>query len=432
MNTKTIQRLRLIIRGAVQGVGFRPFIFRLATELKIHGWVCNTTSGVLIEVEGPSSLLRVFLLRVGAERPARSSIQSLEPTFLDPVGFQGFEIKDSRIGKSEAWILPDIATCLDCRNEILDSSNRRFRYPFTNCTHCGPRYSMVEGLPYDRENTSMKKFKMCVFCEREYHDPRNRRFHAQPNACPGCGPQLQLWDRTGHVLSKGDDALKEAEAAVRAGKVLALKGLGGFHLIVDASNDKAVLMLRERKHRVAKPFALMFPDLVSVKAVCDVAPLEERLLLSPESPIVLLRRRKNGTVSRHVAPDNPYLGVMLPYSPLHILLLQDLGCPVVATSGNLAEETICFDEKEALKRLKSLADVFLVHDRPIVRAIDDSVVRVILDKEQVIRRARGYAPLPVLVDQDLPPTLAVGGHLKNCVALAKGRNVFISQHIGDL
>lgn len=432
MKSAVKQRLRLVIRGAVQGVGFRPFIFRLANALSLNGWSCNTGGGVLVEVEGEDPLLREFLLRVAGERPEHAVIQSLEPSFLSPVGYQGFEIRDSQIGAAETWIMPEIATCADCRREILDTQDRRFRYPFTNCTHCGPRYSIVERLPYDRMNTSMKKFLMCPACKQEYDSPEDRRFHAQPNACPECGPHLQLWNAAGNILAERDGALCRCVQQLREGKILALKGLGGFHLMVDAAQDAAVLLLRKRKQRLGKPFALMFPDMASVKRVCDVSPMEERLLVSPEAPVVLLRRHSDGGISQHVAPGNPYLGVMLPYSPLHILLLNDFGAPLIATSGNLAEETICTDETEALSRLAGIADLFLVHDRPIVRAVDDSVVRVIQGKEQILRRARGYAPLPILLPMDLPPTLAVGGHLKNCVALAKQDQVFVSQHIGDL
>lgn len=432
MNPDQRQRLRLLIRGAVQGVGFRPFIFRLAKDLRLAGWVCNNSIGVLVEVEGPRELLHQFLLQVGRDYPARATIEGMEPVFLDPAGYVDFEIRESGAGDVKAWILPDIATCEACRREIFDPRNRRFRYPFTNCTHCGPRYTIVSRLPYDRVNTSMKKFRMCPACEREYQDPQDRRFHAQPNACPDCGPQLQLWSERGEILEEGDGALKQAVTLLRDGNIVAVKGLGGFHLFVDAANEDAVLLLRRRKNRFGKPLALMIPDLSLVKKVCEVNPLEERLLTSPECPIVLLKRSGQGDISGHVAPANPYLGVMLPYSPLHLLLLHDLGRPVVATSGNLSEETICTEEGEALERLKGIASHFLVHDRPILRAVDDSVVRVILNREQIVRRARGYAPLPIAVRENLPPTLAVGGHLKNCIAMADGQNVFVSQHIGDL
>ncbi|NTV29527.1 MAG: carbamoyltransferase HypF [Candidatus Omnitrophica bacterium] len=427
------QRLRLTIHGAVQGVGFRPFVYRLATDLGLYGWVCNTAGGVLIEVEGPTAALQEFLLRLTRDHPDRAVIYGTEPLFLDKAGYTEFAISESLPGEPSAWIAPEIATCDDCRRELLDPGDRRFRYPFINCTHCGPRYSIISRLPYDRANTSMHRFVMCPACSHEYHDPGDRRFHAQPNACPDCGPNLELWDSSGQVLSKGDAALCQAVGLVRDGRILALKGLGGFHLIVDASADSGVELLRQRKHRHGKPLALMFPHISSVKDACYVSPQEERLLISPAAPIVLLRRREGfPAISTGVAPGNPYLGAMLPYSPLHILLLNDLGRPIVATSGNIAEETICIDEHEALRRLGDLADFFLVHNRPILRAVDDSVVRVILDTEQVIRRARGYAPLPILIDSPVSSILAVGGHLKNSVALSQGRSVFISQHIGDI
>ena len=441
-------RLKLVVRGAVQGVGFRPFIFRLATELKLAGWVNNSPQGVFIDVEGPLTALEKFLLRLETEKPPRSFIQSLESSWLDPVGYTGFEIRESETGGGKtALVLPDIATCPDCLREIFDPKNRRYHYPFTNCTNCGPRFSIIESLPYDRANTSMKSFTMCPQCQAEYDNPRDRRFHAQPNACPACGPRLELWDRSRAGKSTGDsrsdergyNALLAAAAAVRKGKIVAVKGLGGFQLMVDARNDRAVRLLRKRKQREEKPFALMFPSLESVKAECEVSPLEERLLHSPESPIVLLRKivNRKSQIVNSAAPGNPYLGAMLPYTPLHHLLLAELGFPVVATSGNLSDEPICTDEIEALERLGGIADFFLVHNRPIVRHVDDSIVRVMLVREMVLRRARGYAPLPILLNSQLStlnsqPVLAVGAHLKNTVALSVGPQVFISQHIGDL
>ncbi|MBF0330891.1 MAG: carbamoyltransferase HypF [Candidatus Omnitrophica bacterium] len=432
VNKDSFQRLKLTIRGAVQGVGFRPFVFRLAQRLGLQGFVCNTAGGVIVEVEGDEPLLRDFLLKISCEAPERAAMASVEPVFIEAVGHRGFEIRESREGAVDTWVSPDIAMCDDCRQEIADPSNRRFAYPFTNCMHCGPRYSMIERLPYDRVNTSMKQFKMCDACQREYDDPLARRFHAQPNACAACGPRVALWDGSGRVLAKDGEAIAAAVAAILDGKIVAVKGIGGFHLLVDAASDTAVMRLRERKRRFAKPLALMFPDLASVKTACVVVPLEERLLISPQAPIVLLRRVAGDVIAASVAPGNPYWGVMLPYSPLHQLLLEGVGRAVVATSGNIAEETICIDAREALKRLEDIADIFLVHDRPILRPVDDSVVRVICDTEQVIRRARGYAPLPVMVDDDMLPALAVGGHLKNAVALARGKDVFISSHIGDL
>jgi len=426
-------RIRLVIRGAVQGVGFRPFIYRLATELGLKGWVINSAQGVFIEVEGLAETLKQFVRRVESDRPPRAFIQSLEQSILDPVGYTTFEIRHSdESGEKVALILPDIATCPDCLREIFDPADRRYRYPFTNCTNCGPRYSIIEALPYDRPNTTMKAFNMCPRCREEYENPADRRFHAQPNACPECGPHLELWDAQGTCLARHHEALLQAAEAIREGRVVAVKGLGGFHLMVDARNDAAVRRLRERKRREEKPFALMYPSLEQVTAHCEVNEAEERVLRSPESPIVLLRRREVEAVAPSVAPNNPYLGVMLPYTALHHLLMHELGFPVVATSGNLSDEPICTDEREALHRLAGIADLFLVHNRPIARHVDDSVVRVLLGRELVLRRARGYAPLPVLVKQPLPPLLAVGAHLKNTVALSVGNQVFISQHIGDL
>ena len=428
------QRLRVVIRGAVQGVGFRPFVYRLAHELRLAGWVGNTGQGVLIEVEGWREGLEQLLLRLEREKPPNCFIQSLEPTILDPVGYAGFEIRPSLAGEKTALILPDIATCPECLREILDPANRRHRYPFTNCTHCGPRFTIIEALPYDRPATTMKGFKMCGECRREYEDPRDRRFHAQPNACPRCGPHLELWDPAGTALATHDEALRRAAEALRQGAVVAIKGIGGFHLMVDARDEAAVERLRALKAREEKPFALMAPTLEHVRAECKVSPLEERLLRSAEAPIVLLRRRRAATsaLAAAVAPGNPRLGMMLPYAPLHHLLLAEFGFTVVATSGNLADEPIAIDEKEALTRLAALADFFLVHNRPIARHVDDSIVRVVMEREMVLRRARGYAPLPVMLREALPPVLAVGAHLKSTVALGVGRQVFISQHIGDL
>ena len=449
-------RLRLTIRGAVQGVGFRPFIYRLATELGLTGWVNNSAQGVGIEVEGALGKLNEFWDRLETEKPPRSFIQSCEAIWLDPAGFEGFVIRTSEsAGGKTALVLPDLATCPDCRRELFDPTNRRFRYPFTNCTNCGPRFSIIEALPYDRTNTSMRAFGMCPACQAEYDDPNDRRFHAQPNACADCGPQLELWPgansyspegsqhHSGEAprsLAQGHDALLAAAHVIRCGQIVAVKGIGGFHLMVDARSDTAIRRLRDRKQREEKPFALLFPNLASVKEVCEVSQLEERLLQSPEAPIVLLQRisHRPSAISNVVAPGNPNLGVMLPANPLHHLLLAELGFPVIATSGNLSDEPLCTDNLEACERLRDLADVFLVHNRPIVRPVDDSIVRVILDREMVLRRARGYAPLPIPLRsaecgmRNDRTVLAVGAHLKNSVALGVGEQVFLSQHIGDL
>jgi hydrogenase maturation protein HypF len=430
--TTTTERLKAVVRGAVQGVGFRPFVYRLATGLGLKGWVLNSSQGVFLEVEGSSANLRKFLLRLETEKPPRSIIQSLESSFLDAIGYETFEIRYSDdAGAKTVLILPDIAPCADCLREMTDPADRRHRYPFINCTNCGPRYSIIEALPYDRAHTSMKAFTMCPACDREYHDPLDRRFHAQPNACPDCGPQLEWWDAQGNVLAARDEALLAAAEKIRAGEIVALKGVGGFQLLADARNEAAVRRLRERKHREEKPFAVMHPNAESADEDCEISELERRLLTSAEAPIVLLRRRAS-SLAANLAPGNPNLGVMLPSSPLHHLLLGDLDFPVVATSGNLSDEPICIDEKEALARLAGLADFLLVHNRPVVRHVDDSIVRVVRDREMVLRRARGYAPLPLHRAEPMPCVLAVGAHLKNSVALSVEREIFLSQHIGDL
>lgn len=428
--------MHIAIQGAVQGVGFRPFIYRLASKMNLPGWVLNSAQGVFIEVEGETADLNSFLLRISKEKPEHSFIQSLEYSLLDPVHFTSFEIRTSEnAGVINTLMLPDIATCDACLTEILDPANRRYRYPFTNCTHCGPRFTIIEALPYDRPNTSMQSFTMCPDCLEEYENPKDRRFHAQPNACPVCGPELQLWDPTGKVLSIRNDALLKAAEAIRSGKILAIKGLGGFHLMADARNAAAVDLLRVRKHREEKPFALMYPDIEQIEQDCKVSQLEARLLSAGESPIVLLERRYNSSgssVAASVAPGNPYLGVLRPYTPLHHLLMSELQAPVIATSGNLSDEPICIDEQEALKRLSGIADIFLVHNRRIIRHVDDSIVRIVLGRELVLRRARGYAPLPLRLKEAIPNILAVGGHLKNTIAISVGNNIFLSQHIGDL
>ncbi len=430
--------LRISIRGLVQGVGFRPFVFRLASELGLAGWVCNSAQGVTIEIEGELERLEVFSDRLESEAPPHSLIQYREISFHEATGYTDFIIRENwEAGNKNALILPDMATCPECMGDIFDPQNRRYRYPFTNCTNCGPRYSIIQSLPYDRAGTTMKAFPMCEQCRAEYENPHDRRFHAQPNACPECGPQLQLWNRYGKIMTIHDGALSEAGDIIRKGEILALKGLGGFQLLVDAANDDAVLRLRRRKAREEKPLALMYPDLDSIRHDCEISALEERLLLSSEAPIVLLHRKSGNdnpgsSVSPSVAPRNPYLGAMLPYTPLHHLLMRDLRFPVVATSGNISDEPICIDEFEALERLKDIADHFLVHNRPIARQMDDSVVQVINNRMQVIRNARGYAPTNIELSNSVRPTLAVGAHLKNCTAIADTKLAVVSQHIGDL
>lgn len=428
------QRLSVTVRGAVQGVGFRPFVHKIATRLGLTGWVKNSSQGVFIEVEGGREILDTFLTRLHAEKPPLAYFQSVETAFLDATGAHDFKILASDdSGAKIAVVLPDAAVCADCVREIYDPLDRRFRYPFTNCTNCGPRYSIIEAIPYDRPHTSMKKFRMCEACWMEYNDPNDRRFHAQPNACPTCGPRLGFWDRAGCDLSQLDDPLLAAAQSLREGEIVAVKGLGGFHLMVDARNSAAVRELRRRKHREEKPLAVMFPDLESIEEACKLSEQKIRILTSPASPIVLLEKRfGSDAVCEDVAPGNPYLGAMLPYTPLHHLLMSELGFPVVATSGNLSDEPICIDEHEAVERLRDIADHFLVHDRPIVRHVDDSIVRIVMNRPVVLRRARGYAPLPVVLAMPGQPAIAVGGQMKNAMAISSGDQVFVSQHIGDL
>jgi hydrogenase maturation protein HypF len=429
-------RLRIIIRGAVQGVGFRPFVFRMAQTTGLTGWIANGNQGVHIEVEGPTPSLKQFLARIQTERPAHAHIQSIESTFLDTKGYGNFEIRTSLTGGSKsALLLPDIATCPACLAEVFDPKDRRYLYPFTNCTHCGPRFSIIAALPYDRKNTTMKTFAMCHACRAEYADPGNRRYHAQPNACPDCGPHVAFWDRDGSRLAEKNQAVAAASDAIRDGLIVAVKGLGGCHLMVDAGNKQAVAELRRRKRRGDKPFAVMFPAVEDVKAYCEISAADTQALISPATPIVLLpqKRSRNGNRQlEHVAPGNPNVGAILPYTPLHHILMRMLRVPVIATSGNLADEPICIDEYEALERLQGIADRFLVHNRPILRHVDDSIVRVLAGREVVLRRARGLAPLPITIPQASAKILAVGAHLKNSVALSLDKNVFISQHIGDL
>lgn len=428
-----IYRMRVQIRGAVQGVGFRPFVFRQATERGLTGRVSNGRQGVIIEVEGEKHTLDDFLISLDTAKPPHAFIQSVETSYLDPVGYSAFEIvESSHDDEVAALVQPDIATCPACLEEIFAPANRRYLYPFTNCTHCGPRYTIIEALPYDRENTSMKKFMMCDDCRLEYGNPLDRRFHAQPNACPRCGPHVELWTDAGSVIASHIDAMKLCVDFLDDGKIVAVKGIGGFHVMVDAQNEAAVTRLRERKHREAKPLAVMFPSLAAITQDCEVSELEKRLLTSSEAPIVLLTRREGSSIARATAPNNPKLGAMLPYAPLHHILLSLCKRALVATSGNLSDEPICIDEHEALGRLRGIADAYLVHNRPILRHVDDSVCRVILGREQVLRRARGYAPLPVGMITHECSALAVGAHQKNTVALTSANNVFISQHIGDL
>lgn len=428
------QRRRLTLSGLVQGVGMRPFVYRLARELDLAGRVSNGPEGVIIEAEGDAPALAAFETRLKRECPPPADIVDCIVQPIPAIGDQGFRVEASRAdGTIAPFALPDLAPCPACLRELFDSGNRRFRYPFISCTHCGPRYSILDALPFDRERTGMAGFPLCADCLEEYRDPLDRRFHAQTTCCPDCGPTLALWDAAGRAPAHGDEALLQAVERLRQGQVLALQGVGGFQLLVDGADEEAVQRLRERKHRPHKPLALMVADLGAARELCDVTDAETRLLTSSAAPIVLLRRRDTaGSMASGIAPGQNRLGLMLPASPLHHLLARDFGAPLVCTSGNRGNEPICISPDEAQQRLADIADGFLVHDRPIRQPLDDSVLRVADGKPLMLRRARGYVPRPVALDADTPPILAAGGHLKNTVAYADGGRAILSQHLGDL
>ena len=424
-------RKAIEVAGIVQGVGFRPFIYRLATENHLTGFITNTEAGVSIEVEGAREAIEAFLARLPKEVPPLAHITNMVVADRPPNRDVDFRILPSRAGeKRRVLISPDVAICDDCRRELLNPSDRRFRYPFINCTNCGPRYTIVRDIPYDRAKTSMAPFPMCLECQREYDDPRNRRFHAQPNACWNCGPQVELWDARGQCIERADPIAKAIEL-LAAGEIVAVKGLGGFHLAADAFNEPSVARLRERKRRVEKPFAIMAARLADVEEFCWLDDASRELLQSPAHPIVLLKKKQAERLAPSVAPFNRDLGVFLPYTPLHHLLFQGLAA-LVMTSGNISEEPIAIDNAEAVERLRGLADYFLVHNREILLRADDSVVRVAGGRGRQVRRSRGYVPAPVFLKEELPPVLAVGGELKNTICLTRGREAFLSQHVGDL
>lgn len=428
-----VVRKGIELSGIVQGVGFRPYVFRLATERQLAGYITNTAAGVLIEIQGPEERVTDFLRCLPAQAPPLAYITNLRIYDLPLDHDREFAIRPSRAGEERRTLIsPDVAICSDCLRELFDPNNRRYRYAFINCTNCGPRYTIVRDIPYDRANTSMAVFRMCPQCQREYDDPRDRRFHAQPNACWDCGPRVELWDAAGQLCAS-DDPIREAIACLHAGSIVAVKGLGGFHLAVDATNASAVERLRERKRRVEKPFAIMASGLAQIESFCEVGEAERALLLSPQRPIVLLPKKLPNPVVDAVAPFNRYLGVFLPYSPLHYLLLADSDfLALVMTSGNISEEPIAIDNLEALHRLRHLADFFLVHNRDILLRSDDSVVRIIDGTPRQWRRSRGYVPTPVSLRHEVPPILACGGELKNTICLTRGKHAFLSQHIGDL
>jgi len=432
MAQATRVRRRLVVRGIVQGVGFRPFVYGLAVRHQLAGFVGNDSQGVFIEVEGPPDAIDAFIGELRANPPPLASIESIASEALPPKEETAFVIVASaqQAGASTS-ISPDVAICADCLRELFDPSDRRYRYPFINCTNCGPRFTIIRDIPYDRAQTTMASFAMCPRCAAEYHDPTNRRFHAQPNACPDCGPRV-WFERPGQAVVWDDAAIRAAQDALRAGQIVAVRGIGGFHLACDATSDAALQALRARKGRVDKPFALMVRDLDAARALAEVSNAEAELLTGPARPIVLLRRRPDARVSPLVAPGNGYLGLMLPYSPLHYLLLDGLAQPLVMTSGNLSDEPICKDNEEARARLAGLADAFLFHNREIHIHCDDSVMRVLDGAPLPIRRSRGYAPFPVRLPRPAPMLVAAGGELKATFCITRDQNAYLSQHIGDM
>ena len=440
------------MEGIVQGVGFRPFVFALATRLGLAGLVGNDVDGVFAEVEGPPGAVAEFLRALDRDAPPLARVERVTATAMAPAGTESFEIVASDpVGRRRTLIAPDTATCADCLRELADPADRRFRYPFINCTNCGPRFTIVKDVPYDRPLTTMACFTMCDECAAEYHDPANRRFHAQPTCCQACGPRLTLLDPAGQPRDSGSlatlwdgqrstiapppgaAALDAAGVLLRAGRIVAVKGLGGYHLAADAGSADAVATLRARKHREDKPFAILVAGLAEARRLCAVDDAAADLLQSPARPIVLLPRRPDADVAAATAPGNRQLGIMLPYSPLHHLLLAAVGRPVVLTSGNVSDEPIAYRDEDALDRLGGIADAFLTHDRAIHIRTDDSVARAVRDRPVLVRRSRGYVPEPVTVLGGFArPVLACGAELKNTFCLAKGRHAFVSHHIGDL
>jgi hydrogenase maturation protein HypF len=424
-------RQRIVVEGVVQGVGFRPYVFQLASRCRLAGWVRNDSRGVTIEVEGDAAALAVFVAALPAELPPLATITRLEVTTIPATDDDAFSIRESATDVARRAQIPaDAATCADCRRELFDPADRRHRYPFINCTNCGPRFTIVTGTPYDRPLTTMAGFSMCPACLIEYRDPASRRFHAQPNACPECGPRLELVDRQGRPLP--GDPLAESVRLLEEGAIVAVKGLGGYHLAVDAANAEAVRELRRRKRRDEKPFAVMAADLAAVEQFALVSPAEARLLDSVERPIVLLEKLADFLLADAVAPRNRTIGVMLPYTPLHHLLLERDFLALVMTSANLADEPIAYQDDEARKRLDEVADAFLRHNRPIHTRADDSVARVLGGRALLLRRSRGFVPRGVTLAEELPPVLAVGAELKNTVCQLRGDRAYLSQHLGDL
>ncbi|MBS2005317.1 MAG: carbamoyltransferase HypF, partial [Cyanobacteria bacterium SZAS LIN-5] len=443
LNKKTITGWSIRVRGTVQGVGFRPTVYKLATDLGIAGLVYNDGEGVLIEAWSTEPELEKFEKAIWANSPPLARIESIEHTTLEkkdvPVGFS---ISKTEGKSANTQIAPDAASCPECLEDTFSPFSRRFRYPFTNCTHCGPRLSIIKSIPYDRASTSMAMFKMCEQCQTEYDDPGDRRFHAQPNACHVCGPKAWLERTDGRAICLDSmsqlDLVDAAATLIQRGEIIAVKGIGGFHLACDATNEDAVAKLRARKNRYNKPFALMARDLTVVEKYCQVSTLERNELQSRQAPIVVLERlaeKVEKPVADSVAPGQKTLGFMLPYTPLHHLMMKRLSKPIVLTSGNLSQEPQCISNEEAKSRLAQIADYFLLHDRDIVNRLDDSVVRVVSQHSRYLRRARGATPIPIALPpgfETAPEVLAMGGELKNTFCLIKNSKAIQSQHIGDL
>jgi len=429
-----VARKAVDVTGIVQGVGFRPFVYRLANDCRLTGFIANTPSGVIIEIQGEDSSLEEFVARLQSEAPPLSKITSLAPRDIELQSEDSaFRILASRLDTPpKALISPDVAVCADCLREMMNPRDRRFRYPLINCTNCGPRFTIIRDIPYDRARTSMAKFKMCAACQAEYNDPANRRFHAQPNSCWDCGPQVQLWGDDGSRMDVAEP-VREAARLLEGGSILAIKGLGGFHLVCNARDNAAVSLLRERKRRVEKPFAVMLRRVEDADRFCEIDDHARKLLLSMERPIVLLPRKSDAGLAPSIAPRNRYLGIYLPYTPLqHLLFASGIFDALVMTSANLSEEPIAIDNDEAVQRLRTIADGFLVHDRAILRRCDDSVVRSATGRTQQLRRSRGFVPVPVALERESEPILAVGGELKNTICIVRGAEAFLSQHVGDL
>lgn len=428
-----MQLIRKIItvKGIVQGVGFRPFVYRIAHDLNLNGRVINNPDGVEIDLQGQEQQIGKFLQLLKNDHPPLAKIDKIVCQSAEPVGYNDFTIGHTeRLGTAEALVSVDVAVCDECLAEMFDHGDRRYHYPFINCTNCGPRFTIIKDIPYDREFTTMSDFPMCEECSREYHNPLDRRFHAQPNACPVCGPRVSLYDN--HGIQIEQDPIPETANLLNQGYIIAIKGLGGYHLACNALNNEAVSNLRKRKLREDKPFALMAKNIEQIKDYCIVSEKEKELLRSVARPIVLLKRREDIQIAGAVAPGNEYLGVMLPYTPIHYLLFEYLDFPLVMTSANVSDEPIAYQDSDAFKRLKIIADYFLTHNREIHHRCDDSVLRVYRDKEYFLRRSRGYAPAPVKLFENSVQILAVGGEQKNTFCLTKGYNVFVSHHIGDL